>query len=107
LDGWSIRRRWKRAASGGRLRAELVDKDELFPPALVHPVYRIGAYKFGGERDVFGASVKNRGWQLGLGGDVTFYSKPSVLDLSYGSHPVSLQILLRLRPARSTPMHGH
>ncbi len=76
-------------------RLELVDKDELFPQAVVHPVYRIGAYTFGGERDV----VHERAWHLGLGADVTFYSKPAVLDAAYGEHPVSFQIFLRLRPA--------
>jgi hypothetical protein len=76
-------------------RLELVDKDELFPQAPVHPVYRIGAYTFGGERDV----VHERAWHLGLGADVTFYSKPAVLDTAYGQRPVSFQIFLRLRPA--------
>jgi hypothetical protein len=75
-------------------RLELVDKDELFPAALVHPAYRIGAYTFGGERDV----MHNRAWQLGLGADLTFYSKPAPLDAVYGSNPVSFQLFLRLRP---------
>ena len=44
-------------------RLELVDKDELFPQAAVHPAYRIGAYTFGGMRDL----VQNRAWQLGVG----------------------------------------
>jgi len=88
-------------------RFELVDKDELFPQAPVHPAYRIGAYTFGGERDLFSAHIENLPWQLGLGADVTFYSKPSVLDAAYGSVPVSFQIFLRLRPARSAHMHGH
>jgi hypothetical protein len=83
-------------------RLELVDKDELFPQAPVHPAYRIGAYTFGGERDL----IQNHVWQLGLGADMTFYSKPAVLDASYGNFPVSFQIFLRLRPARSTHMHG-
>jgi hypothetical protein len=75
-------------------RLELVDKDELFPQAAAHPAYRIGAYTFGGVRDV----VQNRAWQLGLGADVTFYSKPAVLDAAYGARPVSFQIFLRVRP---------
>src|SRR6202011_2456209 len=33
-------------------RLELVDKDELFPAAPVHPAYRIGAYTFAGVRDL-------------------------------------------------------
>jgi hypothetical protein len=75
-------------------RLELVDKDELFPQAAVHPAYRIGAYSFGGGHDL----VQNRAWQLGLGADVTVYSKPSALDAAYGSYPVSFQIFLRARP---------
>ncbi|HYM76453.1 MAG TPA: hypothetical protein VE377_10795 [Candidatus Dormibacteraeota bacterium] len=84
-------------------RLELVDKDELFPQATVHPAYRIGAYTFGGERDV----LQNRIWQLGLGADFTFYSKPAALDTAYGSNPVSFQIFLRLRPAKSSEKHSH
>jgi hypothetical protein len=75
-------------------RLELVDKDELFPQAPTHPTYRIGAYTFGGVRDL----VQNHAWQLGLGADVIFYSKPSALNPVYGAHPVSFQIFLRLRP---------
>jgi hypothetical protein len=83
---------WRRDYAFTRL--ELVDKDELFPRAMAHPAYRIGAYTFGGVRDL----IQNRGWQLGLGADATFYSKPAALDAAYGNHPVSFQIFLRLRP---------
>jgi hypothetical protein len=83
-------------------RLELVDKDELFPAAPVHPACRIGGYTFGGVRDL----VHDRAWQLGLGADVTFYVKPGVLDAAYGVHPVSFQIFLRMRPSRSKHMHG-
>ena len=83
-------------------RLELVDKDELFPLAAVHPAYRVGAYTFGGVRDL----VQNRAWQLGLGGDVTFYSKPAALDSAYGARPVSFQIFLRVRPGLET-QHMH
>ena len=84
-------------------RLELVDKDELFPQALVHPAYRIGAYTFGGERDL----VQNHAWQLGLGADVTFYSKPSALDAPYGNRPVSFQVFLRARPGLHPGEHHH
>ncbi|HET6176840.1 MAG TPA: hypothetical protein VFE61_07910 [Candidatus Sulfotelmatobacter sp.] len=84
-------------------RLELVDKDELFPEAPVHPAYRIGAYTFGGERDL----VHDRAWQLGLGADVTFYSKPTALDAAYGTNPVSFQIFLRMRPGRLEQGHSH
>jgi hypothetical protein len=75
-------------------RMELVDKDELFPQAAVHPAYRIGAYTFGGTRDL----VQNHAWQLGAGADITIYSKPAVLDAAYGNFPISFQIFFRLRP---------
>jgi hypothetical protein len=89
-------------------RLELVDKDELFPQAPVHPAYRIGAYTFGGERDLIQHDVtRNGGWRLGLGADVTVYSKPAVLDASYGNYPVSFQIFLRLRPGRPDQQPSH
>jgi len=77
-------------------RLELVDKDELFPQAAVHPAYRIGAYTLGGTRDL----VQSTAWRLGLGADMTFYSMPAVLDAAYGRQPVSFQIFLRLRPGK-------
>jgi hypothetical protein len=82
-------------------RLELVDKDELFPQAAVHPAYRIGAYTFGGAHDL----IHERAWQLALGADLTFYSKPSVLDSAYGVHPTSFQIFLRMRPGESNHSH--
>ena len=84
-------------------RLELVDKDELFPQAASHPAYRIGAYTFGGERDL----VQNRAWQLGLGADVTVYSKPAALDAAYGNFPVSFQVFLRMRPGLNRADHHH
>ena len=87
----------------GFTRMELVDKDELFPDASVHPAYRIGAYTFGGVRDL----LQNRTWLLGLGADVTVYSKPAVLDAAYGNYPVSFQIFLRVRPALAHEHHYH
>lgn len=84
-------------------RLELVDKDELFPegggPAGVDN-FRIGAYTFGGVRDL----AQTEHWQIGLGADLTFYSKPAALDPSYGDHPVGVKVFLRVRPAK---MHRH
>jgi hypothetical protein len=82
-------------------RMELVDKDELFPDNPLLPSFRIGAYTFGGARDL----VQSRLWQMALGGDVTFYSKPATLDSSYGNEPVSFQVFIRVRPSLSH--HGH
>jgi hypothetical protein len=84
-------------------RLELVDKDELFPLAAAHPAYRIGAYTFGGVRDL----VHKHAWQLGLGGDMTVYSKPAALDAAYGNYPVSFQIFLRMRPGVPASPHRH
>jgi hypothetical protein len=83
-------------------RMELVDKNELFPPAE-RPSYRIGAYTFGGTRDL----VQNHRYQLGLGADVTVYSKPAALDGAYGNYPVSFQIFLRVRPGLNAGGHSH
>ncbi len=85
----------------GFSRMELVDKNELFPGNSLLPSFRIGAYTFGGARDL----VQSRLWQLALGADVTFYSKPSLLDVYYGKNPVSFQIFMRVRPALSHHQH--
>jgi hypothetical protein len=90
-------------------RLELVDKDELLRPsdrALLgitsdHPSFRIGAYTFGYVRDVF----DNDDWSIGLGGDVTSYSKPDALDAIYGARPTSFKIFLRFRPGRMKMDH--
>ena len=78
-------------------RLELVDKDELFPQAAMHPAYRIGAYTFGGERDLIHESRVAAG--AGRGCHVLFQTE-CVLDASYGNNPVSFQIFLRMRPGR-------
>jgi hypothetical protein len=94
-------------------RLELVDKNELLRPAdrvLLgitddHPSFRIGAYTFGGARDV----VANEKISAAIGSDLTFYSKPAPLDQIYGSHPVSWKLFLRLRPGKMdmTRHSGH
>ena len=82
-------------------RMELVDKDELFPGNPLLPSFRIGAYTFGGAREV----MQRRVWQLAVGADLTFYTNASALDSSYGKNPVSFQIFLRVRPALSHHKH--
>ena len=91
-------------------RLELVDKDELLRAtdrALLgitqdHPSFRIGAYTFGGVRDLWTTDRV----QLGIGSDLTFYSKPSTLDAIYGKNPVSWKLFLRVRPGKMD-MTGH
>jgi hypothetical protein len=77
------------------MRFELVDKDEL-QGTLIPPdrSFKIGAYTFGGIRDL----IHNERLNLGLGADVTFYSKPAALDPAYGDNPVSAKVFLRIRP---------
>ena len=93
-------------------RLELVDKNQLLRDAdrlslgitEHHPSFRIGAYTFGGARDVWNTETTS----LAIGSDVTFYSKPSILDSIYGSNPVSWKLFVRLRPSQMTMsrMHG-
>lgn len=88
------------------LRLELVDKDELLGPAdrallgitQEHPSFRIGAYTFGGGRDVWSTGKV----RLGIGSDITFYSKPAILDALYGNNPVSWKLFFRVRPGKMT-----
>jgi hypothetical protein len=75
-------------------RLELVDKDELFPDNPLLPNFRIGAYTFGGSRDL----IESTFWKIAMGADLTFYSKPAILDSTYGTNPISFQIFIRVRP---------
>jgi hypothetical protein len=85
-------------------RLELVDKDDLLRPAdrallgikTDHPSFRIGAYTFGGVRDIWNTDKVS----LGIGSDVTFYSKPAILDRIYGANPVSWKLFFRIRPGK-------
>ena len=75
-------------------RWELVDKDELAEPG----VHRIVAYTGGYTRDfdVF------RYVATGLGFNFTGYNVARGLQASYGEHPVSASVFLRLRLQRPT-----
>ena len=94
-------------------RLELVDKNELLRAVdrarlgitAAHPSFRIGAYTFGGVRDIWNTEKIS----LGVGGDFTAYSKPAILDSIYGQHPVSYRFFIRLRPGRMkmNKMQGH
>jgi hypothetical protein len=85
-------------------RLELVDKTGLLNASEraglgitnSHPLFRIGAYTFGYTRDVWTTERFN----VALGSDVTFYSKPAVLDSVYGERPTSYRFFIRVRPSR-------
>ena len=85
-------------------RLELVDKTNLIDQAerlrlgIVdsRPIFRIGAYTFGAARDIWETDK----FTVALGGDVTFYSKPAVLDSVYGNNPTSYHFFVRFRLGR-------
>jgi len=93
-------------------RLELTDKNQLLRAADRislgitddHPSFRIGAYTFGGARDIWNTEKTS----LAIGSDLTFYSKPSILDPLYGTNPVSWKLFFRLRPSQMnmSAMHG-
>ena len=94
-------------------RLELTDKNQLLRAADRlrlgidddHPSFRIGAYTAGMARDIWNTEKTS----LAIGSDVTFYSKPAILDSIYGANPVSWKLFVRLRPAKMSMqgMHGH
>ena len=72
------------------------------------------AFTLGGVRDV----LAWRGFEGGIGADVTLYGVPGTLQPMYSAHPVSFHIFFRLRPPAgsmgrmwnmrmSQPMAGH
>ena len=84
-------------------RLELVDKDDLLRPsdrALLgitndHPSFRIGGYTFGGVRDVW----NSRRLSLAIGSDLTFYSKPAVLDQILRKQSSVVEVILPRSPS--------
>jgi hypothetical protein len=87
-------------------RLELVDKNQLLRDADRlflgitdhHPSFRIGAYTFGGARDLWTSEKLI----TSLGADVTFYSKPSILNSIYGHNQTSYRVFINLRPGKMT-----
>jgi hypothetical protein len=58
--------------------------------------FRVGAYTFGGVRDI----VTDPKLRVGIGADVTFYHVPEGLKSVYGSSPTSFHVFLRIRPGK-------
>jgi len=59
----------------------------------------VGAFTVGGVRDLWAP----RGFEAGIGRDVTFYAVPDNLKATYGWRPMSFQVFVRVRPP-SGPM---
>ena len=65
----------------------------VFPAEMFNRWLRVGAFTFGGVRDL----VVLNSLRIGLGADVTFRHQPADLERIYGGAP-SFQIFLRIRP---------
>jgi hypothetical protein len=103
----------------GRVEAVQVEtallQNDAVPDGLATDVKGpVFAFTIGGVRDLF----KMRGFEGGLGADVSFYGVPDALRPMYSSHPVSFHVFFRLRPPAgamgrmwnmrmSQPMAGH
>jgi len=72
------------------------------------------AFTVGGTHDV----LAWRGFEGGIGADLTFYGVPDALPPMYSAHPISFHLFFRLRPPAgamgrmwnmrlSQPMAGH
>jgi hypothetical protein len=89
-----------RNAVYGRFEALTVETEILLFPQVVHVphpgelVDPVQAYTAGALRDI--ADVG--GFKIGVGGDVTFYGVPTLLENTHGAHPVSFHVFVRLRP---------
>ncbi len=83
----------------GRVEALQVETDILATgavPSTRHeiPIQAVVAVTGGAVRDL----IRARGFELGLGADVTLYRVPPVLVASHGAHPVSFHVFVRVRP---------
>ncbi len=82
-------------------KRHLLDENIFDRPGLPNaasygdPWFRVGAYSFGYVRDVY----VNEWVNIGVGADVTTYSKPYELDAVYGQTPTSYHVYVRIRPS--------
>jgi hypothetical protein len=91
------------------IRAESVDKDELFPhpvltfvprPAFPARVFLVKAYTAGYTFDV----IRSANSTTGIGVNATRYAFPPILRGFYGAHPHSVIVYLRFRLGTSMSM---
>ena len=92
-DGLDLENEWGRAG----LPPELipVSSGAVIPPPQV-PTFRVGAFTFGGVRDI----ITDPRLRVGIGADVTFYDVPDALKPIYGSNPKSYHVFVRIRPGK-------
>jgi hypothetical protein len=51
-----------------------------------------------GRETQYGRFLRWRGFEGGIGADLTFYNVPESLQPTYSAHPVSFHVFFRLRP---------
>lgn len=97
-----------------QVETAFLQTDAVLDGPAANPKDPVFAFTAGGVRDLFAW----RGFEGGLGADVTFYGVPAALQPMYSTHPVSLHVFFRLRPPAgsmgrmwnmrmSQPMAGH
>jgi hypothetical protein len=84
----------------GRVEVTSVETEILLFPEIVHRphpgelVNAVRALTGGAVHDV----ATYDGLAFGVGGDLTVFHAPPLLDVTYGPHPISFQVFLRLAP---------
>ena len=97
-----------------QVETALLQTDAIVNPRAAESNDPVFAFTIGGVREI----LAWRGFEGGLGGDVSFYGVPDSLQSAYSSRPVSFHIYFRLRPPAgamgrmwnmrmSRPMAGH
>jgi hypothetical protein len=97
-----------------QVETALLQSDAIINASAAEVKDSVFAFTVGGVRDI----LAWRGFEGGLGADVSFYRVPDTLQPIYSSHPVSFHIYFRLRPPAgamgrmwnmrmSRPMTGH
>lgn len=79
---------------GLQVQTALLQTDLIVAGRAADATDPVFAFTLGGARDVFHA----RGFEGGIGADVTFYGVPDPLRPAYGRHPASFHVFFRLRP---------
>lgn len=77
-----------------QLETALLLTDEVVPGPAGAARDRVRAVTIGGVRNL----PAWRGFETGIGADVSIYGVPDALQSAYAAHPVSFQIYVRLRP---------
>jgi hypothetical protein len=78
-----------------QLETALVELDTVPSPSAAAAKSPVVAATVGGLREVLHVA----GLDAGVGADVTFYGVPDSLQPSYGNHPISFKVFVRLRPS--------